>query len=81
MGANIPCAAATELLRTAARLLSTVDGLEVEGGADAPGEMRLKISSRGKASPEWLRGVTDFLLQGLRDLEAEFPREIAVRIT
>jgi hypothetical protein len=28
----------------------------------------------------WLKGVTDFLLQGLSALAQEFPRDVAVRI-
>jgi len=32
------------------------------------------------ANGEWLRGVTDFLLQGVRDLQREFPKEIALRV-
>ena len=27
----------------------------------------------------WLKGITDFLLRGLKDLAREFPREIVVR--
>jgi uncharacterized protein YsxB (DUF464 family) len=78
MGANIACAAATTLLRTAARVLSSSDEFAVQGSADAPGELCVRVSSRRKTGTERLRGITDFLLRGLRDLEAEFPREIAI---
>jgi hypothetical protein len=40
--------------------------------------MRLLI--RSGADDGWLRGMTEFLLRGLKDLEQEFPREIAVRM-
>ncbi len=79
-GANPACAAATQMLRTAARLLYSVDGLVKDGGAGSSGEMRLTISREAKTGRDWLRGVTDFLLRGLRDLEAEFPSEISLTV-
>jgi len=79
-GANPACAAVTQMLRTTARLVYSVDGLVMDGGADSPGEMRLELSRDAKTNREWLRGVTDFLLRGLRDLEAEFPGEISLSV-
>ena len=79
-GSNIACAAATQMLRTAARLFSSVRGAVRAGGADAPGDMSLEIAGDADVDREWLRGATDFLLRGLRDLQAEFPREIALSI-
>lgn len=79
-GANPACAAVTQMLRTAARLLYSVDGLVMDGAADSPGEMRLAISREANTSRDWLHGMTDFLLRGLRDLEAEFPREISLSV-
>ena len=76
---NIACAAVTTLLRTAGRLC-TAHGIIQEGGADMPGEMRLRISQRPDPDPQWLRGVTDFLLRGMKDLQDEFPREVVVQV-
>jgi hypothetical protein len=28
----------------------------------------------------WLRGVTDFLLRGMSDLQKEFPEKVALRV-
>ena len=53
--------------------------LAAAGGAGAPGEMRLLLAPEAEADDGWLRGVTDFLLRGLKDLAEEFPREIVVR--
>ena len=78
-GQNIPCAAVTTLLRTAGRLCAE-RGLAVSGGAGEPGEMRLILSSGATSEGEWLRGMTDFLLRGVRDLQDEFPKEIALRV-
>ena len=78
-GSNIPCAAATVLLRTAARTVAGA-GLAAGGGADAPGSMRLQVGRASGGQRDWLRGVTDTLLRGLADAAAEAAGEIAVRI-
>lgn len=77
-GANIACAAATSLLRTAGRLCAD-QGLVGSGSADAPGAMRMALAAGSRADGDWLRGVTDFLLRGLNDLAQEFPSEVLVR--
>ncbi len=77
-GANLACAAATSLLRTAGRLCAD-HGLVSEGGADSPGTMRMALGRAADGDEAWLRGITDFLLRGLNDLAREFPREILVR--
>ncbi len=79
-GRNIACAAVSQMLRTAGRLLCAAEGLQAAGSADAPGEMRLSVPRDAKVDRAWLRGVTDFLLKGLGDLAAEFPREIAISV-
>jgi len=78
-GSNIPCAAATVLLRTAARTVAGA-GLAAGGGADAPGSMRLRVGRADGAQRDWLRGVTDTLLRGLADTAAEAAGRIEVRI-
>jgi uncharacterized protein YsxB (DUF464 family) len=76
---SIPCAAVTVLLRTAARTIVGA-GLAAEGGADAPGAMRLRLRRLEAGRREWLRGVTDTLLRGLADAAGEAEGEIEVRI-
>ncbi len=71
-GANLACAGATALLRTAGRVCAE-KGIVVEAGAEERGAMRCVVRPRGGADGEWLRGVTGFLLRGLRDLQDEFP--------
>lgn len=78
VGRNIACAAATSLLRTAGKLCAE-RALVKAGGASAPGEMRLVLQAAANADDGWLKGMTDFLLRGLKDLAQEFPREIVVR--
>ena len=78
-GSNIACAAITMLLRTAGRLC-TAHGIAQDGGCGEPGAMRLAVSTVTPAHREWLRGVTDFVVRGVSDLQSEFPREIALRM-
>ena len=78
-GANLPCAAVSVLLRTAARTAAAA-GLAAGGGADAPGAMRLRVGHAAEGQRDWLRGVTDTLLRGLADAAAEAAGEIEVRI-
>ena len=78
-GANVACAAATVLLRTAGRLCAE-HGVAARGGAGAPGEMRLVVSLEASSEVGWLRGMTDFLVRGMKDLQDEFPKEIILQI-
>jgi uncharacterized protein YsxB (DUF464 family) len=78
-GRNIACAAATVLLRTAGGACAG-HGIMEAGGAAAPGAMNLEVLPAAPADGAWLRGVTDFLLRGLKDLQDEFPRDIALRV-
>jgi uncharacterized protein YsxB (DUF464 family) len=78
-GRNLACAAATTLLRTAGRLCEQ-RGFAAAGGAAEPGTMTLLLGEdAAEADAGWLKGLTDFLLRGLKDLAQEFPREILVR--
>ena len=78
-GANLPCAAVSVLLRTAARTAAAA-GLAAGGGADAPGSMRLRVGRASEGQRDWLRGVTDTLLRGLADAATEAAGDIEVRI-
>jgi uncharacterized protein YsxB (DUF464 family) len=77
-GGNIACAAVTTLLRTAGRLC-VEHGIVQSGGAGQPGEMTLSVSPKA-ADEAWLKGMSDFLLRGMIDLQADFPKEITLRV-
>jgi len=79
-GANVACAAATALLRTAAELMHSRPGVRCDADAPAPGELRLAVSLIPRESVEWARGVTDFVIQGCRRIQAEVPAALAVQI-
>jgi len=75
---SIPCAAVSALTGTVARLIDTRDGIISNGSADKPGELQIRIKEIEKKSVEWLQGVTDFLVFGLKEVEREYPSECSV---
>lgn len=75
---SIPCAAVSALTGTVARLIDTCDGIISNGSAAKPGEMQIRIKEIEEKSNEWLQGVTDFLVFGLKEVEREYPRECSV---
>lgn len=74
------CAAATALLRSAARTVAGHPGIDWEGDAPEPGRMSLIIRDCPSGDRSWLRGVTDVLLQGLGDLAGEVPESLTCTI-
>jgi len=48
--------------------------------ATHPGEMTMVLEERTGTHGEWLRGVTDFLVRGMSDLEREFPDQVALLV-
>jgi len=76
-GRNIACAAATILLRTTSRLCAQAGA--AAGGRGESGVIRLVVS-RGSVDPGWLRGVTEFFLRGMRDLQDEYPEDVVLRV-
>ena len=76
--ASIPCAAVSSLVRTAARTVEGRAGIESSGSAPHPGSLELTLHRVDAASREWLRGITDFLIVGLKDIEADYPEECRI---
>ena len=80
VGENLLCASATVLLRTAAKLLHSVERLEIEGEVDAPGSLFVAVKNVPSEKIGWLQGITDFLLGGLLDLQYQNPKEVQVNL-
>ncbi|MFO8064443.1 MAG: ribosomal-processing cysteine protease Prp [Spirochaetota bacterium] len=78
VGDNPVCAAATVLARTAARLLDAASGIEVHGEADHEGMLEVVVTAYEPETLNYLKGASDYLLVGLRDLEREYPNHVAV---
>ena len=78
-GASIPCAVASSLLRTASTLLTGTDGIRATGSAPREGRLSMRLEAVRRDCAERAVTITDFLMQGLRDLEADYPQEITIR--
>lgn len=76
--ANIPCAAVSTLLRTAAWALDLEEGVSIDGTAENPGDFRLQVRSVVNSKLQWLEGVTDYLIIGLKTIEQDYPDEIVL---
>jgi len=79
-GGNIVCAAATVLVRTAARMLEAEDGVLVTGGPGARGEFALDIKSVNHDKTDFVKTTGNYLLQGIRDLMSEFPEDCSLKV-
>lgn len=79
-GSDPVCAAATVLLRTAARTLERKQGIELSGGAPSPGQMQFEILALPESLRGWISGVSEALFQGLTDLAMEFPDKVSVQV-
>ncbi|MFP4613844.1 MAG: ribosomal-processing cysteine protease Prp [Spirochaetaceae bacterium] len=77
-GENPVCAAATALGRTAARVLDAVPGIRARGHAGQEGTLHVEVESYEQETANYLKGVSDYLLVGTRDLEREYPADVAV---
>lgn len=77
---SVPCAAVSALLGGVARLLADSSGCTVDGRAPEPGRLELELKRLRPGARRWYRGVTDLLLQGLRDVAREYPGEMQLTV-
>ncbi len=78
VGENPICAAATALARTAAHVLDEIPAVEVRGVAEQEGSLQVYVASYEREASNYLKGVSDYLLVGLRDLEREYPDQVSI---
>jgi uncharacterized protein YsxB (DUF464 family) len=79
-GSNIICAAATSLMRSACRTVISDPKIKTDFKAAEPGNLEFSILSYDSVKIEWLRGITDYLLTGLIDLDNEYPEFFEINI-
>jgi len=77
-GGNIVCAEVTVLIRTAARLLEGLPGVDLAGGPGKRGEFEIRIDGVDKRKLEYVKAVGDYLIQGIKDLQEEFPGDCLI---
>lgn len=80
-GENLACAAATTLIRSAARFIVGCEGVQSQGRAEARGSLSFRISDIQDSYVEYIRGAGDLVIQGLQDLDAEAPGAISLKIS
>ncbi len=77
---NPVCGIISLMARSVARVTAARPGWTVDGNALEPGNLSLVINERPEDTDEWLRGVTDTLLQALADVAGEYPGSVSVHI-
>ena len=80
-GCNTVCAAATSLIRSACRTVNNDSEIESVFSATEPGQLDFSIFKYNLLKSEWLKGITDYLLTGLTDLDNEYPEYFDINIT
>ena len=80
-GTNIVCSAATSLLRSACRTVISDKDIKSSFIAAESGKIDFSIHYYEKLKSEWLKGITDYLLTGLTDLDNEYPEYFEINIT
>ena len=80
-GYNTVCAAASSLIRSACRTVNNDSDIESLFSAPEPGQLDFSIQKYEILKSEWLKGITDYLLTGLTDLDNEYPEYFNINIT
>lgn len=74
-GNNVPCAAVSFLLRSAARYF-VEEGFLRDGDAPEAGSLEFRLLDPDGSGMERLRGAGGLLLRGLSDLGREYPQDV-----
>ena len=78
-GADTVCASISVLMRTALNILSRKNGITVRSGAPEEGHLWLETDYDADGK-DFLFAVGVFLLEGLKSLEKEFPKNCKMSI-
>jgi uncharacterized protein len=79
-GSDIVCSAVSVLVRTAGRILLSQLQEHCEYEFDGEGSFRLIVLKTTEGKRDWMRGITEFLLNGLSDLEKDYPAFVKLEI-
>ena len=80
-GRDILCSAVTILTRTAGRLFLSHLHENCDVSSVGRGSFSLKIWQISDERRDWAKGITEFLLSGLSDIERDYPAYIELEIT
>ena len=78
-GADIVCAAVSVLLRTAVIALSGRKGIIIRGNAPEPGQLWLETDYEAEGK-DFLFACGVFLIEGLKSIEQEYPKNCMIKI-
>ena len=78
-GTDIVCAAVSVLMRTAHKILCERKGVTVRSGAPEKGQLWLEVDYTAEGK-DFLFAVGVFLLEGLKSVELEFPKNCKLDI-
>jgi uncharacterized protein YsxB (DUF464 family) len=77
-GSDILCAAVTILLRTVSRVLYTDRGIGFKGNVPGTGNLGFMVKWIPEPKVARMQGISDFLMRGLKDLEADYPGRLKI---
>jgi uncharacterized protein YsxB (DUF464 family) len=80
-GTDILCAGVTVLLRTVQRVLYIDKGVGFKGSDPESGKMSFTLKWIPEIKVNRMQGISDCLIRGLKDLEAEYPDRLKVTVT
>ncbi|MCL2791910.1 MAG: ribosomal-processing cysteine protease Prp [Spirochaetaceae bacterium] len=80
-GENIICAAVSVLLRSAYRTIVKNSKVEACINAKSEGSLYFRVIQYEESQAEWLKGISDYLLTGIKDIKTESPDSIKIIIT
>ena len=75
-GGNVICAAVTGLVRSCLEVVASAPGIVADGSAGREGKLRVTVGSVDDERRDWLRGVTDVLVSGVRRMATDAPGEV-----
>ena len=79
-GGNVVCSAVTAVIKATLAAIVEHRGVVVDGSAPEAGKIAFQVAAAEESSYQWLRGVTDVLVAGIRDLASDFPSEIELSV-
>jgi len=80
-GENIICAAVSVLIRSAYRTIVKNSKVEACITAKNEGSLYFRIIQYEDSQIEWLKGITDYLVTGIKDIETESPNSVKIIVT
>ena len=80
-GTDIVCSAVSVLTRTAGRTLLSRLKEKCDFVSNGKGSFELKVLEIPNGRREWMKGITEYLLNGLSDLEKDYPALVKLEIT